>query len=872
MTKADITRRVIPPGNGSIYDAQIVSIGVCGTCGVCQTERNCLRPRGMPVVSIGACTNPTEVIFLVFSPPHMFSPMATISLEFGHIQKGGTLTKLRWLPSHGDPVEEPVGLWVQPDSVRARIMTMCILAGSIDNIVSDEVLKLRPDIETNTWSSLVGKLPDGAEKEICRQVVKSKRVPESFSNISSKYSLLDAMLATIAKVSDTPMLTEWSTARLNAKSELRSIWSAFYKEIFSETDALSEAPDQPTDVVPQEMDSESADVLGAISLVNTVDDLSINEEDKLQSLVAEMYSEDVPVEVLLLAASGIRSNILLRLKSATPVEGRFWKGVMVALLKWMRPLRQAEEEGHRLQATLTAEANRKRNVISSPSSGADASKPSPSKPKNSKKPRVEGVVRALTLDETASTAQGSDSSEPRQASAPISDNVAPPVQQWQAGSGLGKVIVEKSQSTTDRLKPILLTGFEHTDALDSFLGCEAAFGQLSLDYRVYRDMLSQFGEVVMFVPSSRLDPILGGKYRDSLRIRASRDPLGRSDLIEVKELQLVEGLRKIGSHIPQPAPAKEAPVSTPVSGLFLSPSKMQSPVWCLFPPFSPSHAFISMWGWGFQQELGGILRFHSPPPGMPDELREVVSAHAIWGLSRVYDAAIKSTVIGEDDDSPEHWVSAKECVELAVKHRDHRFYDVPEWAAEKFSKRKTLTKVNKVRKKLKTGDYSKVSSIALGLDASWGRLASDVVPPPTVERCDTEHHRVLICGDRKVSVCRIMSPQWTGFTKKVETVGSRHVALLGVPSSPADATLVRSATMACGDTKFHMCTNAVVLGRMGLLAAPIPVNFVEPECVLPLWVVVNSLQWGRQHQVLVKSGKAVARHRKEIVDDTTGWW
>ena len=109
MTKADITRRVIPPGNGSIYDAQIVSIGVGGTCGVCQTERSCLRPRGMQIVSIGACTSPTEVIFLVFSPPHMFSPMATISLEFGHIQKGGTLTKLRWLPSHGDPVEEPVG-------------------------------------------------------------------------------------------------------------------------------------------------------------------------------------------------------------------------------------------------------------------------------------------------------------------------------------------------------------------------------------------------------------------------------------------------------------------------------------------------------------------------------------------------------------------------------------------------------------------------------------------------------------------------------------------------------------------------------------------------------------------------------------------
>ena len=163
MTKADITRRIIPPDNDSIFDGQIVSISVCGKCRVCQTERNCLRLRGMQIVSIGACTSPTEVSVLVFSPLHMFSPMTTISLEFGHIQKGGTPTKLRWLPPHGDPVEQPMGLCVQQDSVRARIMTMCILAGSIDNTVLDEVLKLRPNIETNTWSSLMGKLPDGAE-------------------------------------------------------------------------------------------------------------------------------------------------------------------------------------------------------------------------------------------------------------------------------------------------------------------------------------------------------------------------------------------------------------------------------------------------------------------------------------------------------------------------------------------------------------------------------------------------------------------------------------------------------------------------------------------------------------------------------------
>ena len=153
---------------------------------------------------------------------------------------------------------------------------------------------------------------------------------------------------------------------------------------------------------------------------------------------------------------------------------------------------------------------------------------------------------------------------------------------------------------------------------------------------------------------------------------------------------------------------------------------------------------------------------------------------------------------------------------------------MPEWATEEFSKHKTLTKVNKVRKKLKTGDYSKLSTIALGLDASWGWLASNRVPHPTAECDSSEHHRVLLTGDRKVSVCRIMSAQCTCFTKKVETVVPGHVALLGVPSSSADGTSIRSATMACGDTKFHMYTNAVVLGKMGLSAASIPVDLVQP--------------------------------------------
>ena len=100
-------------------------------------------------------------------------------------------------------------------------------------------------------------------------------------------------------------------------------------------------------------------------------------------------------------------------------------------------------------------------------------------------------------------------------------------------------------------------------------------------------------------------------------------------------MQLLEGRRKIGSHIPPPMAAKDALVNILVTILFLSPSKIQSPMWYLFSPFCPSNAFISIRGWGDQQELGGFLRFHSPPSQMARDLEDVVNSHSIWGLAGV---------------------------------------------------------------------------------------------------------------------------------------------------------------------------------------------------------------------------------------------
>ena len=103
--------------------------------------------------------------------------MASVSVVYGHIQKGSTAAKLRLLPVQWARVDESVGLRVEPDGIRARIMRMTILAGSVGTSVLDEVLKLRTDMESSSWNVVCGKLTSTGEQHICRQVTKSQWSP-----------------------------------------------------------------------------------------------------------------------------------------------------------------------------------------------------------------------------------------------------------------------------------------------------------------------------------------------------------------------------------------------------------------------------------------------------------------------------------------------------------------------------------------------------------------------------------------------------------------------------------------------------------------------------------------------------------------------
>ena len=144
----------------------------------------------------------------------------------------------------------------------------------------------------------------------------------------------------------------------------------------------------------------------------------------------------------------------------------------------------------------------------------------------------------------------------------------PPQTTWEFGSGQGKVVIQKSSRDKDRLRPIWVTGFEVADAMDAYGTFLAVFGSISLDYPTFKQMHKQFNEIITFVPGPALEIFMPTDQRsENMRITAARDPLGRSDHVTVKELPILEALRKISTRIPSTTTTKKRDQAVPISGV-----------------------------------------------------------------------------------------------------------------------------------------------------------------------------------------------------------------------------------------------------------------------------------------------------------------
>ena len=71
------------------------------------------------------------------------------------------------------------------------------------------------------------------------------------------------------------------------------------------------------------------------------------------------------------------------------------------------------------------------------------------------------------------------------------------------------------------------------------------------------------------------------------------------------------------------------------------------------PPFSPASAFVSLWRFGYQQEIGGPIL--SEVSHINTHIAEVTRDHAMWGLSKVFASSGGCSVPNAEVEEDVHW-------------------------------------------------------------------------------------------------------------------------------------------------------------------------------------------------------------------------
>ena len=679
----------------------------------------------------------------------------------------GDPKKIRWEPENGDAATETLGLWLQPGSHRARLMTMHLLCGDVEQAVIIEIT----DVETATWNTMMLKLQPDEEKDVVQDI--APKAGARLMGIRSKYSLLDATVEVVRRVSDKGLLTTWSAGIIMKDAEARAMWNMAWPKMYRDLDARSEPGDEgdhPSTAKQQEErprgDTDQTEMKKVLALLESLHDLNIPEEDRLQALVAEEYEDEIDMAILLLPATGIYSAVRKRITEATQSEVKWWAKVLVKYVRYVRRDRVEEEDKARAQRAKEAEHAKQQDR-----DRAQARKWSPKKSstptERSRKyaKNNQGAAQRVILPDDTNKTDGDEDVEDQ--AEEVQDNQRPPAKEdtshgsaaadtptgvWKTGEGVNKVVVQRLTRGAKRLRPVLLTGFQYTDAMDSYSAAEEVFGMLSLDFRTFRDMQRQYNEVVMFVPGEQLDTALSGAYRDSFRVSAARDPMQRSDEIEIKELSMLDGLKKIAARIPSPQQTKpEAAVEVAATGVVVDALTDQT-VWCLMPPYSPQHAFISLWGFGQCTEMGGTVTFTAGMEDAQRDIAEIAERHGIWGIQKSFQKRPEGSQNERHslNSTESEWDKAADQFEVVVRSRGHGMQDAPPWVLQQLTQSKAYKGLNKQNKKHKTGGYHPVQTMACPTeDSGTLTLAGERVQPPT--RRTGSHSEVLRQGDQRVA-------------------------------------------------------------------------------------------------------------------------
>ena len=225
---------------------------------------------------------------------------------------------------------------------------------------------------------------------------------KQFNQLESKYHCLEAILGCITFFTSKTMLCEWSSTLLHEKKSLRKLSTIWCPAFF---DATQLHYDVDSDVAGGDCGASSSDQGGTSNvksptsqvrfLLETHDNLSLNEEDYLHTLLAVSFKDGLPPDLLFLRASRIVSMLQRHVAHASDKEVSRLLGILVEFTKRVR--------AHRNQ-NAQIQGDKQRKGTTRKIQGPKVS-PNPKPPKQTRVVFGSGSssIRALALDSDYTT-------------------------------------------------------------------------------------------------------------------------------------------------------------------------------------------------------------------------------------------------------------------------------------------------------------------------------------------------------------------------------------------------------------------------------------------------------------------------------------
>ena len=118
--------------------------------------------------------------------------------------------------------------------------------------------------------------------------------------IRSKYSLLDATIEVVRRVTDKGLMATWSANIIMKDTEARAMWTVAWPKMYTDLDARSKPGNEgdPASTASEKEerpigDTNDMEVKKLMALLETRHDLNIPQDDGLQALVAEEYEDEI---------------------------------------------------------------------------------------------------------------------------------------------------------------------------------------------------------------------------------------------------------------------------------------------------------------------------------------------------------------------------------------------------------------------------------------------------------------------------------------------------------------------------------------------------------------------------------------------------